>query len=260
MEKKIIVMIATHKKYEMPKDKIYLPIQVGAEQNTDLGYQKDNSGENISIKNPFYCELTALYWGWKNLNSDYIGLVHYRRHFKGKKREKMSKMDLAISGDEIDKILDETDVILPKMRNYYIENLYSHYDHTTYIETLNETRNIIQEMYPQYIKEFDRLHKRTSAHMFNMFIMKKELLDKYCTWLFDILYELEKRVDPRQYEAFHARYPGRISELLMDVWINTNQIKYKEVSVLNIEGENLINKGISFLKAKLIGKKYEKSF
>ena len=70
----IKVIVATHKKYQMPKDEMYIPVQVGAEGKDDLGYQKDNEGENISLKNTFYCELTGLYWDWKNLNADYIGL------------------------------------------------------------------------------------------------------------------------------------------------------------------------------------------
>ena len=82
------IVVATHKKYEMPKDGMYLPLHVGAEGKKDsngnaldLGYQKDNTGENISKKNASYCELTGLYWAWKNLKDDYIGLEHYRRHF-----------------------------------------------------------------------------------------------------------------------------------------------------------------------------------
>lgn len=85
------IIVATHKKYEMPQDAMYLPLHVGAEGKTDqngnpldLGYQKDNTGENISNKNAAYCELTGLYWAWKNLDTDYTGLAHYRRHF-GKK-------------------------------------------------------------------------------------------------------------------------------------------------------------------------------
>lgn len=88
------IIVATHKKYEMPQDAMYLPLHVGAEGKTDqngnpldLGYQKDNTGENISNKNAAYCELTGLYWAWKNLDTDYTGLAHYRRHF-GKKLEK----------------------------------------------------------------------------------------------------------------------------------------------------------------------------
>ena len=116
-----------------------------------------------------------------------------------------------------------------------------------YIEPLDITRQIIKEKYPEYLPEFEKLHKRTSAHMFNMFIMKKEILDKYCTWLFDILFELERRVDISKYDSFHARFFGRVSELLLDIWINTNKLEYEEVKVIDIERVNWIKKGISFL-------------
>ena len=77
----IKILIATHKEYWMPRDEVYLPIHVGKENKQELGYIGDNTGCNISIKNPNYCELTAIYWAWKNLKVDYIGLVHYRRYF-----------------------------------------------------------------------------------------------------------------------------------------------------------------------------------
>ena len=77
----IKVIVATHKKYWMPSDKMYLPLHVGAEGKQSLGYATDNTGDNISSKNANYCELTGLYWAWKNIQSDYIGLVHYLRHF-----------------------------------------------------------------------------------------------------------------------------------------------------------------------------------
>ena len=129
-----------------------------------------------------------------------------------------------------------------------------------YIEPLDETRNIIKEKYPQYIEEFDKLKHRTSAHMFNMFIMKKEILNQYCEWLFDILFELEKKIDVNKYDAFHARFFGRVSELLLDVWINTNNIQYKELKVIDMQNINWLKKGGAFLKAKFTGKKYKGSF
>ena len=263
MKKKISIVVATHKKYDMPKEKIYLPVQAGASLAEDLGYQRDDEGINISEKNPFYSELTAIYWAWKNLDVDYIGLVHYRRHFKTEKnkhKKEKNRIQLVATQKEIEKLLEETDVILPKKRNYYIESIYSHYEHTMYIETLNEAKNILQEKYPEYLLEFNRLHKRTSAHMFNMFIMKKNILDRYCTWIFDILFELEKRINPNNYSPFHARYLGRISECLLDVWINVNEVTYKELDTVNIEATNWVKKGSAFLMAKFIGKKYEKSF
>ena len=261
---KVRIIVATHKKYEMPKSEMYLPVHVGAKgKETIENYQRDDEGENISEKNPYFCELTGLYWAWKNLDSDYIGLAHYRRHFSISKKlpnDINGRIKLVLNENEASKILENADIILPNKRNYYIEDLYSHYKHTMYIEPLDETRKIIQEKYPEYIEEFDKLHKRTSAHMFNMFIMKKEILDSYCKWLFDILFELENRIDVSKYDNFHARFFGRISELLLDVWINTNNLKYEEVKVIDIEKVNWLKKGTSFLLAKFTGKKYGKSF
>ena len=70
---KVNVIIATHKKYEMPKYKSYLPIHVGKEGKDDIGFKGDNTGKNISKKNPYFCELTGMYWAWKNLKVDYVG-------------------------------------------------------------------------------------------------------------------------------------------------------------------------------------------
>ena len=257
--KDIKIIIATHKKYHMPKENIYIPLQVGAEGKEDLGYKKDNEGKNISEKNAYYCELTGIYWAWKNLKNDYIGLVHYRRYFSKSKKSK-NKFENILNRKELENILDNVDVVLPKKRKYYIENLYSHYEHTMHVEPLIETGKIIEDKYPKYLDEFNKIKKRTSAHMFNMFIMKKEILDEYCKWLFDILFELEKRYDPKQYNKFHARYLGRISELLLDVWINTNNVKYVEVKVIDMENINWVKKGSAFLMAKFTGKKYDKSF
>lgn len=261
--KSIKVIVAAHKKYQMPKDSLYLPLHVGAEGKSDLGYKKDNEGENISAKNPYYCELTGLYWAWKNLDSEYIGLSHYRRYFAESNKIPKSEDDRfknVLTYETADEILNDVDIILPTKRKYYIENIYDHYRKTMYIEPLDETRKILEERYPEYLEEFDKLHKRTSSHMFNMFIMKKDKLDEYLTWLFDILFELEKRYNPEQYDSFHARYLGRISERLLDVWINTKGYKYKEVKFMDMQQVNWWKKGTSFLKAKFTGKKYEKSF
>ncbi len=260
MKKDVRTIIATHKKYQMPNDEMYMPLHVGAEGKTDLGYTKDNTGDNISVKNPYFCELTGLYWAWKNLDAEYIGLAHYRRHFASKKIDKNNLINSVLTLDEASKIFDSTDIIVSKLRKYYIENLYSHYANTLYVEPLDITGDIIKEKYSEYYPEFEKLKKRTSAHMFNMFIMKKEKLDEYCSWLFDILFELEKRVDNSKYDSFHARFYGRVSELLFDVWLNTKGYNYKEVKVMSMEKVNWWKKGTSFLKAKFGKKKYEKSF
>lgn len=260
MSREVTVVIATHKKYQMPEDKMYLPLHVGAKKKEKLGYKTDDTKDNISEKNPYFCELTGLYWAWKNLDSKYIGLAHYRRHFSSKKVNKEDLINSVLTTEEARELLKGNDIILPKKRKYYIESLYSHYEHTMYVEPLDITGEIIKEKYPEYLEEFNKLKKRTSAHMFNMFIMKKDKLDEYCKWLFDILFELEKRVDNNKYDSFHARFYGRVSELLLDVWLNTKGYSYKEVKVISMEKVDWIKKGTSFLKAKFFGKKYEKSF
>ena len=260
----IKLLIAAHKPYQMPQDSIYLPLHVGAEGKTSIqGFTPDNTGDNISAKNPFYCELTGLYWAWKNLDVDYIGLCHYRRYFSLAKKLPKSedeRFKLVLTGDQADNILSKTDIILPKARNYYIETIYNHYKHTMYVEPLDITGQILSEKFPEYVKEFEHLKHTTRMHAFNMFIMKKEILNQYCTWLFDILGELEKRVDASQYSDFHKRFYGRISERLLDVWIKTNKLSYTEVPVIDMQNINWANKIKSFLVAKFTGKRYEKSF
>lgn len=249
----IKVVIAAHKPYEMPTDPMYLPVHVGAAGKDSIGYQRDDEGENISQKNPAYCELTGIYWAWKNLDADYVGLAHYRRHF-GKSRDRV--LDTATA----EALLGKADVILPAKRKYYIENLYSHYVNTLHAEPLDKTFEIVKEKCPDYYLEMQKLHTRTSAHMFNMFIMKKEHFDAYCEWLFDILGELENRVDSTQYDTFHARFYGRVSELLLDVWLDKNGIKSVDYPFVYMEKIDWFKKGKSFLMAKFFKKKYDKSF
>ena len=152
------------------------------------------------------------------------------------------------------------DVLLPRKRRYYIESLYSHYAHTHYGEHLDVTREIIEAQCPQYLPAFDRVMRRTWGHMFNMFVMKGEKCDAYCAWLFPILEQLEGRVDYRSLDPFQARLFGRVSELLLDVWLETNGYAYQELPLVSTEPVNWWKKGTSFLKAKFSGKKYGSSF
>lgn len=270
---KVKIIIATHKKYEMPKDEMYLPVHVGAagkknEDGTDLnlGYVKDSTGDNISEKNPFYCELTGLYWAWKNLEADYIGLAHYRRHFKGKTRSK-NIFDCVLTQQEAEDLISKYKVIVPNKRRYYIETLYSHYSHTHYAEQLDLTRDIIQDFYPDYITTYDSVLEQKWGYMFNMMIMEKSLLDDYCTWLFTILEELEKRIGTPDLSAFQMRFYGRVSEIIFNVWLkyqlNSGKLSntdVKEIPYIHMEKINWIKKGTAFLRAKFVSQKYEGSF
>ncbi len=242
------IIVATHKAYQMPTDSMYIPVQVGAEGKNSLGYAMDNVGDNISVKNKNYCELTGLYWAWKNMDAEYIGLSHYRRHFSTKPgRDKWSSI---LTASELESLVQGVDVILPKPRNYFIESNYSQYVHAHHAIDLDTTRQILSEKYPEYLAAYDAYMKRTIGHRFNMFIMKKDKFDSYCKWLFDILFELEKRLDISQYNQNDSRVFGFVSERLIDVWLETNSIKYKEIPCMFMEKQNWIVKGFNFLKRK----------
>ena len=77
------ILVCCHKKDIMAVQEPYFPIQLGKTlTEVDLGITTDNTGDNISYKNLSFCELTGIYWAWKNLkNTDIIGLCHYRRYF-----------------------------------------------------------------------------------------------------------------------------------------------------------------------------------
>ena len=253
----IKIVVATHKKVCMPCDDMYLPVLAGSVLHEDLikEYQPDNEGENISEKNPYYSELTALYWAWKNMaDADYIGLVHYRRYFSLKK----SKHDIkyVLKKSQVEKMLGQYDVIVTNKRHYYIETLASHYGHANDMEHIEITRKIIGEIASDYVSDFDVVMKRTSGHLFNMMIMKRDILCDYCEWLFPILFRLEENVDAKLMTAYEARYVGRVAELLLDVWLRHNKIKYKEVPMMQIGDVNWTKKIIGFLGAKFFGRKY----
>ena len=253
----IKVIVAAHKPYRMPQDKMYMPVHVGRAlndswQQTELSaYVGDDTGENISAKNRNYCELTALYWAWKNLDYDYLGLAHYRRHFKDGNKDKWQSI---LSGEKAAALLSEHPVILPKKRDYFIESTYDQYVHAHNRQDLDKTLEIIREHYPQYIPAWEKVMKSTSGHRFNMFIMKKDILDRYLEWLFDILFRLEEVLDISLYSANDRRVFGFVSERLLDVWLITNNIAYTELPVINMESQNWPKKIVNFLKRKFIGK------
>ena len=154
------IVVAAHKPYWMPADPVYLPVQVGAAGKESIpGYTRDDSGENISAKNPHYCELTGLYWAWKNLPGDAIGLAHYRRHFARPGRG--DKKARVMTGPELEQTLNGVQAVLPAPRHYWIETNYSQYAHAHHRVDLDTTRAILSEEWPAYLPAYDRVMKRT---------------------------------------------------------------------------------------------------
>lgn len=253
MEKKYTIVVACHKPYWKSDDSIYQYVEAGAALHThpipDMLH--DNTGRHISEKNETFCELTALYWAWKNLDSDYLGLCHYRRYFAGKPFGPRQARILA--GDDLRSILETTAVVLPRKRRYWIETNYSQYIHAHHKQDLDITWEILERVAPEYLPAFDSSMAQTSGHRFNMFIMRKDLADAYCGWLFGILFRLEEKLDISGYDAKDRRVFGYVAERLIDTWLNTNHISYRELPVVNLEKQNWLKKGGLFLVRKWRG-------
>lgn len=261
----IQIAVAAHKSYRMPADPMYLPVQVGAalHPEVDLGFQKDSEGSNISDKNGSYCELTALYWMWKNSTAQHKGLAHYRRHFgtlDAKRAHAKDRFERIATEADIRKALESADVVLPKKRNYYIETVYDHYSHTFDGKQFDAAREVLQEKCPEYVPAWDELMAGRTAYLYNMFAMSAENVDTYCSWLFPLLDELEKRIDSSKMDAFQARWVGRVAERLLNAWVATNNLRVIELPAVSPEPINWSKKISGFLAAKFLGKKYGESF
>lgn len=236
------MVVATHKAYPMPSDALYLPVQAGAALHGRLDYCGDDSGENISLRNDQYCELTALYWAWKNLPADAVGLCHYRRYFQEPGEKRLA------SEETLQRLLAEVPVILPRKRHYWIETGESQFVHAHGPEGLDAVRQALRERAPEYLDAFEASMRRTKGHRFNMLVMRREQLDAYCGWLFDILFETEKRMAQTP-----PRMMGYLAERLLDAWIETKRLPYRELPVYHTEKVNWIKKGGAFLLRKVKG-------
>lgn len=251
----IKIIVATHKAYRFPTDAMYFPVHAGKalHPELDLGFPGDDTGENISTKNPNYCELTCLYWAFQNLQAEYVGLAHYRRHFA--RAGLGNKWQRVLTQKQLEALLQKAPVVLPKKRNYYIETNYQQYIHAHHKEDLELTEAILREDYSQYLPAYEKSMASTKGHRFNMFVMRQDLFQNYCHWLFDILFKLEARLDISEYSSYDARVFGFVAERLLDVWLETNQIAYAEAPVCNMENQHWGKKIIGFLKRKYLKKK-----
>ncbi|HIX01618.1 MAG TPA: DUF4422 domain-containing protein [Candidatus Ligilactobacillus excrementigallinarum] len=252
------IYVVSHKKARMPEDKMYIPVQVGFNPENFEGYMRDNTGDNISDKNASYCELTAQYWGAKNRQADVKGLVHYRRLFTNGHSDFFKSVDAkwkdVLTHETLEKLMSKYDMVLPKKRNYYIETLWSHYEHSHHIEGLEVTREVINDLFPEYLPEFDKHMQEKKGHMFNILIAKSNLFDEYTDWLMKVLNEVENRIDISNYSKSEQRILGYISELLLDVWVEHNQINYTELPVMFMGNQHWVKKIANFLKRKVKGR------
>ena len=236
MKSKIIV--AYHKRYEAPKNQLYIPLQVGkANSKVTLDMMGDNQGKNISSRNASFCELTGHYWAFKNLKADTYGLVHYRRYFKSPSSNKLFiKGHPILDENDLDH-LKNFDVLLPKKRNFYIMTIDKHYQSYHFQKDWIILEKVMRDKFPEYLNALNIFANQTCMHEFNMFVMKKKYFFQYSRWLFEILFELEKKIDIKNYDAYQKRIFGFLGERLLNIWIIHHQqsIKIKELDTINLE-------------------------
>lgn len=216
------IYVCTHKQFTpMVEDARLSPLMVGAtNRSDDFGYQRDDDGDNISAKNLSYCELTGLYWMWKNSKEDVLGLCHYRRYFD--------------PNLDYEAMLQKCDVILPL--TFYTEvPLCVDYCSNHVRENFWTLREAVQTVSPEYIQAFDDVMSSNELSSYNMFIARREFVDAYCSWLFSVLFEVEKNVRMSPY-PYQQRVFGFMGERLMRVFVEHNKLKAKHVFV-KVPGE-----------------------
>lgn len=261
---KLKILVATHQKDILFNDDIYMPIQVGKSlSNTDFGIQGDNTGDNISTKNPYYCELTSLYWAWKNLQDfDYIGLCHYRRYFDFSfvpflmKEEENVTIDYLMNHKEMitpPKSIENYDVILPTSRPFTTNIITCHIINLNVID-ISVLEKIILKLYPDYRSSLEYVfyHKQDVPQR-NMFIMKKEFFDKYCDFLFSILFQVEKYIKLSPYKHFQRVF-GYMGEILLPLFCYHNNLKINRRRILFVTDTMENSSKLSTIKQNIINK------
>ncbi len=240
------IYICAHKEFTKPADDFYHPLQVGAALHDDLGYIRDDSGDNISVKNPSFCEMTGLYWLWKNVDCDIVGTCHYRRYFAYGER--------FLNKDDTEKLLQDYDIIVSNDHWMPEGSLYEHFFQTHNKNDIMVMKDIIGEFCPEYDQAFEACMSGNLFTPYNMLVAKKELFDEYCEWVFPLLFELEKRIDTSDYDDYQGRMVAFIAERMLRVWIVNHSLKVCELKVMQIdpgtemESETLIEKKLKLME------------
>ena len=226
-----MIYVVAHKPVPPIQQAGYQPIQVGDSANSFPGHIRDDTGDNISEKNPSFCELTALYWVWKNAKDEYKGLVHYRRFF-GRRRFSSSTADI-LSHDALVAMLAECDIVAARPVRYHVNARNQLLMECCSPENFDRLAAIVCRMQPDYGDAFRRFFAGNRAAQYNMMFCRGDLFDEYCAWLFPMLFELEKHADLSGANDYQRRLFGFLSERLLNVWIDGRGLRVKYVPVVS---------------------------
>ena len=237
--------VITHKMFDdsfLDKSN-YKILHVGLNDNCKAEYLRDDTGDNISVKNPNYCELTGLYWIWKNVENDpdeIIGINHYRRYFttRNEKRRYIiwGKMPEPLSEDIIRQKLEHNDIIVPVPERHILHSNGYSYKINHIWEDMEYVRDIISSDFPEYSRAFENMISAKYMYYGNMFICRRELFDSYLSWLFAVLSELEPQIDLSKHPTpYQSRVFGFVSERLLQVYCGKNSLKMCEMPTYNTD-------------------------
>lgn len=244
------IFVCYHKSAFAVKNDSVIPIHVGKSvSKSSLDFIGDDTGNHISDKNPYYCELTATYWIWKNVQADIVGLFHYRRFLNFVNDEtKVHKLTpdfldkYGITEQNIQNLLQSYDVILPKKSKPCKHTLYDFYASEHIKSDMDLLIKILKEKHSSHADTIDKILKDNSQGYFaNIIIAKKDTFDMYAKWLFDILFEMEKyiRDDVEKRDNYQKRVYGFLSERLTGVFVALHpELKIKELPVIFVEEDD----------------------
>ncbi|MCD8266009.1 MAG: DUF4422 domain-containing protein [Prevotellaceae bacterium] len=227
------ILVCCHKDGIRATEPPYMPIHVGkAITKGDLGMQGDDTGENISRKNASYCELTGMYWAWKNLRGvDVIGLCHYRRYFDFHhqvrplmphdefKPEQLQTLDLSVPDSVTEKV--KRGKVVTAKPLHFIHNVAMDYYTQHISDDFRTLRDVMSNVDGgRYKNAFNKvMFTGNRLSPCNMFLMRWQDFDNYCHWLFGILEEAERCIDISHYSAMQRRIFGFMAERLLNVWL-----------------------------------------
>ena len=238
----------THKDTFIPSIENYTPLLVGGVYHPELSerYESDATGVNISFKNDSYCELTGLYWMWKNTSYQYLGLVHYRRYFaEVHKLFKIRSVYYAVRAPYY-RIYNEEELItrLKDKQILVIESPKLPYGNKKILESVtgtgiwNDLDQLIRNKYPEYLKNYTESCQNRNHIQCNMFFSKRALVEEYREWIFPLLDYLDNMHIESTGERYHNREMGYIAELMFDVWIRRNKISYEVIDCIVTNNSN----------------------
>lgn len=188
------------------------PVQAGAAlTDVCVAALQDNAGDNISLKNVNYCELTAMYWLSKHISSEYMGLFHYRRM-------------LDLKEEDLYRLREgNVDVILPYPTVHY-PNIQEHHKRYLNESDWDAMVQALREVSPEYYEHYEEVFRGQYFYNYNMLIAKEQVFKDYCNWLFPILERTEELSVPKGSERAD-RYIGYMGENLTTLYFMVNKDK-----------------------------------